>query len=122
MSAELVNTRRATVGVLDVPRVLLSPRSVFARVEDVPAYGWSLVLLLLTVTLIGFATVQTGLIDREVDRGVQAAIADLEREQFDIVERSALIKMIEDQRQEGEFLRLMTRVKVIVGSRIANWG
>jgi len=114
MSVELANTRRATVGISDVPLVLFSPRRVFARVEDVPAYGWSLVLLLTVLTLIGYATVQTGLIDREVDRRVQAGIAELEREQFDIVERSALIKMIEDKRQEGEFLRLMNRVKVIV--------
>jgi hypothetical protein len=109
-----VRPRRATVGLFDVPRVLLAPRRVFSRVEDVPAYGWSLVVLLAAVTLLGYATVETGLIDREVGRRVEQGIADLEKQQFDVVERSALSKMIEEKREEGEFLRLMARVQHVV--------
>lgn len=117
-SGNLVNNAVAVhphsrVGMADIPRVLLAPSRVFARTEDVAAYGWPLVLLLTMVTLVGYATVETGLIDREVNRGVEAGIAELEATQADVVERSALRQMIEDQRKGGEFLRLMTRVKEI---------
>lgn len=116
---DLVNNALAThphsqVGMADIPRVLLAPSRVFARTEDVAAYGWPLVLLLTLVTLIGYATVETGLIDREVNRSVEVGIAELEATQADVVERSALRQMIEDQRKGGEFLRLMTRVREIV--------
>ena len=47
MASELAGpTRRATVGVRDIPAALLAPGRVFAKVEDVPAYAWPLVLLL----------------------------------------------------------------------------
>lgn len=113
MSSGLAIVKRATVGAADIPLALLSPSRVFARVEDVPAYGWSLVLLLTCVTLIGWATVESGLIDVEVDRGVQQRIANLEKQQRDVVERSTLSKMIEETRKEGEFFRLMTRTQVV---------
>ena len=61
-TTEFVTPTRATVGVLDMPLALLSPRRVFAKVEDVPAYGWSLVVLLAAVTLLGYAKVETGLV------------------------------------------------------------
>ncbi|MBU0717795.1 MAG: YIP1 family protein [Planctomycetes bacterium] len=114
MPSELVNIRRKTVGVADIPRVLVAPRRVFERVEDVPAYAWPMVLLLVAVTLVGYATVETGLIDREVERQVQRSIAALDVENSDVVERSALSKAIEDKRKEGEFFRLMTHVQVVV--------
>ena len=119
VSSGLVSPKRATVGAADVPRALLAPRGVFARVEDVPAYGWPLVLLLAAVTLIGYATVETGLIDREVERQTRQKIAALEKEQLDAVERSALSTMIEEKRKEGEFLRLMTRMQAVVVRPIA---
>lgn len=105
---------RRTVTSADVPYALFAPRTVFARVEDVPAYGWALVLLLVAMAGLGYATVETGLIDREVDRQVQEQIARLEREQVDVVERSALSKMIADARKGGEFLLLMARAQVVV--------
>lgn len=105
---------RRTVTSVDVPWALFAPRTVFARVEDVPAYGWALVLLLVAMAGVGFATVETGLIDREVDRQVQAEIAKLEQTQADVVERSALSKMMADTRKGGEFLRLMARAQVVI--------
>lgn len=117
-TTEFVTPTRATVGVLDMPLALLSPRRVFAKVEDVPAYGWSLVVLLAAVTLLGYAKVETGLIDLEVERHVQQGIATLEKQQLDIVERSALSKMIEEKRKEGEFLRMMTRVQNVIASPV----
>jgi len=113
MIADPSPRRRSTIGVWDVPVALVAPKRVFARVEDVGAYGWTLVWLLTAVTLLGFALIETGLVDREVDRDVQVRIAELEKTQADIVERSALSKLIEDAKQEGEFDRLMTRVAVI---------
>jgi len=104
---------RRTVGVRDIPLVLLAPRRLFARVEDVAAYGWPLVILLTAVTLIGYATVQTGLIDREIDRQVDESIARLESEQRDVVERSALREMYQDEYELGEFRKLLTRIQVI---------
>lgn len=119
MPAELASIRRPTVGAMDIPLALLAPRRVFARVEDVPAYGWALVVLLAAVTVIGYATIETGLIDLEVERKVQQSITALEVDQLDVVERSALSKMIEEKRQEGEFLRLITRVQVVVANPAA---
>lgn len=113
------STAQRRVGLLDVPLALFSPQRVFARVEDVPVYGWSLIALLLAVTLIGYAEVETGLIDLEVDRHVEKGIAELEKKQFDVVERSALSKMIQDKRKEGEFLHLMDRIRVVVVNPVA---
>lgn len=114
VAAELQRSRLRPVGVWDLPLVFLAPRRLFARVEDVATYGWSMVLLLAAMMVIGFATVETGLIDLEVARGVQRDIAAFEKQQPDIVERSALRQFIEDKQKEGQFLRLMKRVQVVV--------
>jgi hypothetical protein len=95
VGSEFLTTRR-TVGLRDVVRVFLAPRSLFARIENVPAYGWPLIVLLTVVTLIGYATVQTGLIDREVDLAVQREIAKLDLDRADVVQRSEISKLIED--------------------------
>ena len=42
--------------------VFTTPRSLFSRVEDTGAYGWSLVLLLGLAIIIGYVEVQSGLI------------------------------------------------------------
>ena len=114
MSELLDGVTHRTVGVRDIPLVLLAPRRLFRRVEDVAAYGWPLVVLLTVVTLIGYATVQTGLIDREVDRRVSERIAQIEGEQRDVVERSALREMYAQEYKKGEFAKLLTRIQVIV--------
>ncbi len=114
VAAELERPGQHPVGVWDLPLVFLAPRRLFARVEDVATYGWPMVLLLVAMTVIGFATVETGLIDLEVARGVQRDIAAFEKQQPDVVERSALRQFIEDKQKEGRFLRLMKRVQVVV--------
>ncbi|HNQ23806.1 MAG TPA: YIP1 family protein [Phycisphaerae bacterium] len=117
--SELVDTtRRRTVGVRDVPWVFLAPRRLFARVEDVAAYGWPLVLLLTAVTLVGQATVLTGLIDREVDRQVLDQIAQIDRQQRDVVERSELRRLYEHERKQGEFRKFLARLQVIVAEPV----
>lgn len=114
MSASLAASSRRTIGLGDIPRVLIAPRRVFARVEDVAAYGWSLLILLALVTLIGYAKVETGLIDREVDRAVNERIAAIERMQHNVVERSARAELYKQHREMGEFMKLLTRMRVIV--------
>lgn len=114
MSASVTPTPRHTVGVRDVPLALFAPRRVFARVEDVPAYGWSLVALLVLVTLVGYATVQTGLIDRQVDEQVAAAKARIDVEQRNVVERSELRELYASEEKQGEFTKMLTHMKVIV--------
>ncbi len=110
---------RKTVSVWHTPLVFLSPRRLFAKVEDVCAYRFTLLVLLAAITLIGWATVETGLIDREVDRQVEGDIASLEKQQLDVVERSTMRTMIEEKRKEGEFARLMARIQVIVAAPLA---
>ena len=61
------------VGVRDALLMVTSPASVYRRVEDTGAYGWALITLLVLVTLIGLARIQTGLIDRDVDRQTEQA-------------------------------------------------
>lgn len=104
---------RHTVGVRDIPLIVLAPRRLFARVEDVPAWCWPLAILLTLVTLIGYATVQTGLIDREVDRRVRQRIAFIDELQRDVVERSALRDLYDREYKQGQFEKLLTRIQVI---------
>jgi hypothetical protein len=108
-----VATRR-TVGLRDIPLVLLSPRRLFARIEDVAAWGWPLLCLLTFVTLTGYATAQTGLIDRAVQRRVQQRIAQIDKIQRDVVERSALRELYERERKKGAFENLLTRIQVVL--------
>lgn len=101
------------VGARDIPGVLLWPRRVFARLEDVKSWGWPLVILLLVVTLVGLGIVETGLIDRSVDQVVAQRIAKIDQQQRDIVERSQLREEYEKQIKLGEFERFITRIRVV---------
>lgn len=105
--------RTRAVGLRDIPVALLNPRRFFHRVEDVAAYAWPLVVLLTATLAIGWATVETGLVDREQESLVQKQIAELEKQQLDVVERSALTRQIQEQREAGEFFRLIARLQAI---------
>ena len=113
MSEQADMARPRTVGVRDIPAALLGPRRLFARVEDVAVWKWPLLILLTAVTLIGWATVQTGLISREVDRKVGERIARIESQQRDVVERSALREMYEQEYKKGAFEKLIRRIQVV---------
>lgn len=95
-------------------RALWSPRRAFAQVEDVPRYGWPLAIILVVVTLLGYATVQTGLIDRTVELRVQQRIAVLDTMQRDVVERSVLREQYDAARKQGEFERVLLRIAAVV--------
>ena len=110
---------KALVGITDVPQALLAPRSFFTRVEDVAVYGWPLVVLLTLLALTGWTTVQTGLIDRDVDRQVHERIAHLEAQQRDIVERSALRALYEQEYKRATFDKAMARILVIAAEPLS---
>jgi len=112
--SKFVDTSPARVGLLQVPLALIAPRRVFERVEDVAGYGWSWVVLLVLMGLTGYATVQTGLIDREAERSLRKSIATLEEQQVDVTQRSVLKEQIEQAREASEFTRLMTRWLVVL--------
>ncbi len=96
-----------------VPLVFTSPRSLFARAEDTGAYGWAMALLLLLVTLIGYAQVQTGLLDRDVDKRTEQRQAELEKSQGNLVDRTRLTTNLEELRKAAEFEKLIMRIWVI---------
>ncbi|MGD2111443.1 MAG: YIP1 family protein [Phycisphaerae bacterium] len=114
---ELGRTDRRESGTLGVHHALLvytAPRRLFARVEDTGAYGWALVTLLVLLVLLGYAEVQTGLIDRTVAQQTEAQLANIETTQADLIDRIELRDRMEDARKQGEFNSLIARLGVIV--------
>jgi hypothetical protein len=109
-----VEKPESSVGVAGMLLALRSPRRAFAQVEDVPRYGWPLVIVLVGMGLLGYATVQTGLIDRTVDLRVQQRIAALDETQRDVVERSVLREQYEGVRKQGQFERVLLRIVAVV--------
>jgi hypothetical protein len=107
MSATQPNV--SSVGLRHGPLMLLAPRSVFGRIAENSRYGWMLAALIACTTLIGWATVQTGLIDREIDRQTRKVLADLEREQIDLLSRTELSDRMEKVRQAADFQKLLER-------------
>jgi hypothetical protein len=98
----------------DVVHVYTRPSLLFSRVDDSGAYGWALALLMGLTFLIGWAEVQTGLIDRVVERKTEQSLADLEKAQQHLVDRVKLREQMEEVRKAGEFAKLMTRIGAIV--------
>jgi hypothetical protein len=94
--------------------VFTSPRALFARVEDTGAYGWALVVLITLIILIGYAEVQTGLIERSIDQRTEAALAKIEESQAHLVDRVELRDTMEDVRKAGEFNKLLSKLGGIV--------
>ena len=85
----------------------MGPGRVFRRVAERSEYGWALGAMLLVITMIGWATVQTGLIDLEVNRQTGKALAELEREQAELLSRPELSERMEKVREAGEFSKLI---------------
>lgn len=97
-----------------VPWVVTRPTALFQKVEDTGAYGPALVVLLALVVLIGYAQVQTGLIDRVVDRETEARLADLEKAQYGLVDRLELKDAMDNIRKTGQFMKLIQRLGAVV--------
>lgn len=114
MVSDALSTHRRTVGIRDIPLVLVAPARLFARIEDVGAYLWPLLVLLTGMTVVGVATTQTGLIDLQVQEQIDRQKAELEKQQIDIVEKSQIRKQFEELDKQGTFLRVMRRLQVAV--------
>lgn len=102
------------VGIGDAPWVLVAPRALFSRVQETTAYGWTLVVLVGLVTLIGYAQMQTGLIDRVVDFQTQQSLAQTEKTQAGLISRIELSEKMEQIREQGQFTKLLTRLGAMV--------
>jgi hypothetical protein len=105
-------------GLADVPQAFISPRRLFARIEDTGSYAWPLIALLGLVTLLGYLEVQTGLIDRVVDQQTQDEMAMLESSRTDLVDRVALRDQMDAITKNGEFMKMMQRLKAIVATPV----
>jgi len=104
---------RGTLGVRHALLVFTAPRTLFDRVEDTGAYGWALVTLLGLVMLLGYAEIQTGLIDRVVDEKTEDKLAQLENKQLNLVDRIELKDRMESIRKTAVFEKSMTRIGVV---------
>ena len=104
---------RGPLGVRHALLVFVSPRSLFDRVEDTGAYGWALVTLLGLVMMLGYAEVQTGLIDRVVDEKTDKDLAQLEEKQLNLVDRIEMKERMESIRKTAVFEKTMTRIGVV---------
>lgn len=114
MNQEPTERVKPMLGVRHALLVYAAPRSLFARVEDTGAYGWALVTLLALVMLIGYAEVQTGLIDRTVDQKTEQKLAELEKREGHLIERVELSSRMEAISKQGEFNKLITRLGRVV--------
>lgn len=112
-TASEIERDHGPLGVRHALLVFTSPRSLFDRVEDTGAYGWALVTLLGLVMLLGYAQVQTGLIDRVVDEKTEKELAKLEETQLNLVDRIELKDRMESKRKEAVFAKTMTRIGVV---------
>lgn len=106
-------------GLADAPLVFAAPAALFRRVEDTATYAWTLAVLLLFVTLVGYLRVQTGLVDRVVDQKTERELALLESAQRDLVDRVALRDEMDSVRKNGEFMKLVGRLKAIVATPVS---
>lgn len=102
-----------------MPLVFLTPRRLFARVEDTGSYALTLLALLGLVTIFGYLQVQTGLIDRVVDRQTQEQMASLENTRTDLVDRVKLRDDMDAIIKNGEFAKMMERLKAAVATPLA---
>jgi hypothetical protein len=103
----------------DALYVLVSPRSVFRRMQDTPAYGWTLAFLILLITLLGVIAIQSGLVDLRTDRMTEQRLARLELDQKDLITQSELSRRMEDVREEGEFWKVMAQAEAVLFAPIS---
>lgn len=117
MESTEVETESPGLPALAVPMglaVLVAPRAVFARTEDTPAYGWALLLLIGLLMLIGYAKVQTGLIDRDVDAATEKKLEVFETSQGILIDRVEFRERVESIQKEGQFAKVINRLGAVV--------
>ena len=104
------------VGVRHALLVYVMPRSLYERVEDTGAYGWALLTLLGLILLIGYAEVQTGLIDQTVDKATKVKKEALEQTQGGLIDRIELKDRMEAIDKQAVFDKMITRLGRIIVS------
>ncbi|MFQ5489479.1 MAG: YIP1 family protein [Phycisphaerae bacterium] len=114
----LASQNPSALGLSQAPLMLVAPSDVLRRAADTGRYGWTLGAILLLITLIGWVTVQTGLVDRQVDRQTGLALKTLEREQIDLLSRTELADRMQTVREAGQFMKLIHRGTAIVAAPI----
>jgi hypothetical protein len=114
MSEEVRLESKPVLGVRHAMLAYAAPRALYSRVEDTGAYGWALVTLLALMMLIGYAVVQTGLIDTTVERKKEQKLAEIEKTQGELVDRVALKERLDGVHKEAEFTKMITRLGGIV--------
>jgi len=102
------------LGLQHLPMVITRPAAVFSRAEDTGAYGPALVIMLALTVLLGYAEVQTGLIDRVVDQQTEQQLAELEKAQSGVVDRLQLRDAMDAVRKNGQFMQTLSRLGAIV--------
>lgn len=91
-----------------------APRSLFSRVEDTGAYGLALAILLGLMCLIGYAQVQTGLIDQTVDRKTEKRLSDIEKNEGELKDRIALKERFDGVHKQAGFEKMIARLGSVV--------
>jgi hypothetical protein len=89
--------------------VFVAPGAVFRRIAQSCGYGWTLAAQLFLLSVIGWSAVQTGLIDRQVDRRTQRALAELEKQEGDVLTRAELSERMSQIHKASEFAKLLVR-------------
>lgn len=119
MSEEAKVEAKPALGVRHAVLAYAAPRSLFSRVEDTGAYGWSLITLLAILTLIGYAQVQTGLIDETIDRKTEQKKAEIEKSEGDIKDRVALKDSFDAIDKDAIFQKTIARLGSVVVAPIS---
>jgi Yip1-like protein len=114
LSSDSAEISQHPISVFDAPKVILAPRSLFARIEDTGAYGWTLVSILVLVTAIGYLQIQSGLIDAVIAQQVETQKAAIESGQANLIDRIELRERMKDIEKQGEFNRTITSLGVVV--------
>lgn len=104
------------LGVRHAALAYVAPRSLFSRVEDTGAYGWALITLLALTVLIGYAKVQTGLIDTTVERAKEKQLAEIEKNEGELKDRVALKERLDSVHKQAEFTRMIARLGAVVAT------
>ena len=116
MSEGVREESKPVLGVRHAVLAYASPRVLYSRVEDTGAYGWALVTLLALMVLIGYAQVQTGLIDTTVERNKEKQLEELEKNQGQLVDRIALKERMDSVHKQAEFTRTLARIGSLVAA------
>lgn len=96
-------------GVLDLPFVLFTPRSVFLRVENRSGGLLPLLAILIVSLSCAEATLMTGLPQASLEQDVRKRIAQVEEQATGVLEKSVFRVKVQDIRKQAVFELLMLR-------------